>query len=59
LAQLPRWPEGTWEQVPLLHCWHGPVQSQHWAFEMQTLLPQSRGAFAGQTQVLLAESHEV
>jgi len=59
LAQLLRWPDATWEQVPLLHCWQGPAQLQHWAFGMHTLLPQSRGAFAGQTQVLLVELQEV
>ena len=38
----------TVPHAPLLHVWHGPVQLQHCAFGMHTLLPQSRGAVPGQ-----------
>ena len=45
--------------VLVLHVEQGPPQLQHCELGMQTLLPQSRGAFAGQTQVLLVELQAV
>ena len=59
--QFPACPFGTVPHTPVLvlHVEQGPPQLQHCEFGMQTLLPQSRGALAGQTQVLLVELHEV
>ena len=56
-VQRPGCPLATVPQVPLLHVWHSPVQLQHCALGMHTLLPQSRGAVAGQPHRSVAPLH--